>query len=279
MSQLPIPEPHRRTMDRLEAIKHLSDDGTEYWSARELGPVLGYPVWQNFESVISRAVDALRSSGKEPSHHIMPAHKNTGRPGRDYFLSRAGSYLIAMNGEPAKVEIAAAQVYFAARVRQAELIESLAQDEKRLKLREKVSDSMKRVSGVAQAAGVPNQRQGRFHEQRYRGLYNASSVTVKVSKGLSPSDNLFDRAGPLELSAHDFQMNLAADIISKEHINGEQAAVDKNLQVAQRVRLTIKQSGGTLPEDLRLQEHIKEVRQRVTGRRTKALTSPKKPHT
>ena len=166
-------------------------------------------------------------------------------------------------------------LYFAARARQAEIVDALAEDEKRLELREKVTGSMKRVSGVAHSAGVASHRQGIFHEQRYRGLYNAPSAQVKTAKGLSPSENLFDRAGPLELSAHDFQMNLAADIISKERVQGEQAAFNKNLEVAQHVRRTIESSGGTLPERLPLAEHIKEVRKRITGRKTKAVSQTK----
>ncbi len=93
-------------------------------------------------------------------------------------------------------------------------------------------------------------------------------------KGLKRSDNLFDRAGPLELSAHDFQMNLAANIISKENVFGEQAAFHKNLEVARHVRKTISESGGTLPEHLPLAEHIKDVRKRLTGRRTKPSRLP-----
>jgi DNA-damage-inducible protein D len=250
--------------------------------ARDIGPALGYGVWGKFEPVIGRAEAAMRASGVEPSHHIVQTGKMMERgkgaqaAGRDYFLTRAACYLIAMNGDPGKPEIAAAQIYFAARTRQAELIEAMAEDEKRLELREKVTSSMKRVSGVAKAAGVMSHRQGIFHEQRYRGLYNKSSADVKADKGLQPTENLFDRAGPLELSAHDFQMNLAADIISKEGISVEQAAFNKNLEVAKHVRRTIQQSGATLPENLPLQEHIKEVRHRITGRRTKVLAAPKK---
>lgn len=281
MSQTPVPESHKHTMERLEALRHTSPSGVDYWMAREIGPALGYGVWGRFEPVINRAMSALQASGLDPSHQFARADKMMERgkgaqvAGRDYFVTRGACYLIAMNGDPSKSEIAAAQLYFANRTRQAELIEVLAADEKRLELRDKVTGSMKRVSGVAQAAGVASNRQGIFHEQRYRGLYNNSSAAVKAAKGIAPSDNLFDRAGPLELSAHDFQMNLAADIIEKERVKGERQAFDKNLEVARHVRSTIEQSGGTLPEKLPLQEHIKEVRKRITGRRTKSIPAGK----
>lgn len=101
---------------------------------------------------------------------------------------------------------------------------------------------------------------------------------MKAAKGLKATDNLFDRAGPLELSAHDFQMNLAASALQNEKVRGEQAAFAKNLKVAQDVRRTIQQSGGTLPEHLPLAEdHIGDVRKRVTGKKTRALPKPKPP--
>jgi DNA-damage-inducible protein D len=282
MGQELTDEPQRHTMDRLEGAKRTTEKGRDYWLAREIGPILGYPVWQNFESAIKRAEDALRASGRDPSHQIMPTHRMMERgggaltEGRDYFLSRGASYLIAMNGDPAKPEIAAAQIYFAAKTRQMEQAEALSADEKRLELREKVTGSVRRVSSAAKDAGVKSDRQGIFHEQRYRGLYGASSAQVKTSKGLKANENLFDRAGPLELSAHDFQMNLAASALVNENVRGEQAAFDKNLQVAKDVRRTIQQSGGTLPEYLPLaQDDIREVRKRVTGKKTRALPKPK----
>ncbi len=269
-------------MEQLEASKRTSPKGVGYWMARDLGPILGYETWARFEPVIGRATDALQANGVDPSHHIVQTSKMMGRgggaqtEGRDYFLTRAASYLIAMNGDPSKQEIATAQAYFAAQTRRMEEQDTKARDAKRLELRDKVSGSMRRVSGAAKQAGVANQRQALFHEQRYVGLYGASSAQVKSRKGLKPGDVLFDRAGPLELSAHDFQMNLAADILAKEGIQGEQAAISKNLEVAHHVRATIKTSGGTLPEALPLEEDIKVVRKRLTGRRTKPLPKPAK---
>ena len=276
MSHPPTPS-QKHTMERLESLKHTSSAGVDYWMGREIGPVLGYEVWSGFEPVIERASVAMRANGTDPSHQIVRTPKMMGRgkgaqvEGRDYFLTRGACYLIAMNGDPSKTEIAVAQMYFAIQTRRMEEAECDREDEKRLDLRGKISGSFKRVSGVAKEAGVPNNRQSLFHEQRYIGLYQASGVRVKAAKGLGPKDNLFDRAGPLEPSAHDFQMNLAADIISKEVVRGERAAITKNLEVARDVRNTIKNSGGTLPEELQLVEHIKDVRKRVNGKQRKQL--------
>lgn len=270
-------------MEKLEAAKRVSDRGTDYWRAREICPVLGYE-WRRFEDVVQRAMTACSGVGMVEAHHFARAGKKVDlgsgatRQVPDYFLTRGACYLVAMNGDPAKSEIAAAQTYFTVQTRRMEIRDSqdaaLTDDAKRLELRDKVSGSARRVSGVAKEAGVLNAHQGIFHEQRYLGMYEASSVQVKKAKGLSRDDNLFDRAGPLELSAHDFQMNLASDIISKENTRGEQAAIKKNLEVARHVRKTIRDSGGTLPEALPLAEHIADVRKRVTGRRTKMLPKP-----
>jgi len=266
-----------QTMQKLEEIKRISPQGTEYWRARDINLMLGYPAFDKFEPVIERARESLVANNIDDSHHIartsklMGGGKGSQREGVDYFLTRAACYLIAMNGDSSKPQIAAAQAYFAVQTRRMEESDMQRKDEKRLELRDKVSGSMKRVSGVAQEAGVASSRQGIFHDQRYLGLYEAPSSAVKASKGLSRGDNLFDRAGPLELSAHDFQMNLAADIISKDKVRGERAAIETNLQVAKRVRKTIKDSGGTLSEALPLEEHIGEVRKRMTGKRTKSL--------
>jgi DNA-damage-inducible protein D len=138
---------------------------------------------------------------------------------------------------------------------------------KRLQLREKVAQSFRNVSGVAKNAGVRNQMQAVFHDARYHGLYGMSSRDVKLRKGLTDKSNLFDNAGPLELSANDFQMNLAANVIEKEVILGEQHAINKNKALAADVRRVMQKSGATLPEHLPLAEPISEVKKRVRAQK------------
>jgi DNA-damage-inducible protein D len=274
----------KHTMQRLEAVKQTSSAGVEYWMAREISVILGYPAWGTFEPVIKRACEAMKKNGVNPSHQVVQTGKKMERgngaifDGRDYFLSRGACYLIAMNGDPQKPEIAGAQAYFAIQTRRMEIQDRYKDDNrpddvKRLEMRNKVSVAVKKVSAVAQKAGVRNERQPVFHEQRYIGLYGVRRVEVQQRKGLKAKEELFDRAGALELSAHEFQMNLAANIIEKEKIQGEQAAISKNLEVAKEVRKAIEESGGTLPEALPLVEHIDHVRKRITGRRKK-VTSP-----
>jgi DNA-damage-inducible protein D len=264
---------YRSTMEALERLKHASDEGVAFWLAREINNTLGYPNWREFEGLMERAGEALRKNGIDPSHHFVLTHKmvelgsGSQRQVDDYFLSRSACYLTAMNGDPSKPEIAAAQAYFVVQTREKEIDDERSDDEKRVELREKVTQSVKVVSGVAQAAGVRNQMQPIFHDQRYQGLYGMSLKELKEFKGLDPKEQMLDRAGPLELSMHDFQMKLAADVITKSNVKGEQAAIRTNLEVAKRVRGTVKESRGTLPEHLPLETPIKEVRKRIQNQK------------
>jgi len=260
---------YRATMEALERVKNTTPEGTEYWLAREILPVLGYETWRRFEDTLERAKKALIGNGVDPSHHFAETGKmvelgsESQRRVTDYFLSRAACYLVAMNGDPSKAEIAAAQAYFLIRTREVELLDERSDEEKRVALREKVSKSVKVVSAVAQQAGVRSQMQGVFHDQRYQGLYGMSLRDLKDFKGLDQKDQLLDRAGLLELSMHEFQMNLAADVISKDVGKSEARAIRTNLDVARRVRVTVEKSGGTMPEKLPVERPIKEVKKQI----------------
>ena len=170
----------------------------------------------------------------------------------DYFLSRPACRLMAMNGDPSKPEIAAAQAYFVIQTHRMEQQDALSADEKRLDAREKVKVAFKTVSGVAKEAGVPGQKQALFHDARSHGLYGMSARDVKARKGLRPDDNLFEFAGAYELSANEFQMNMAADVIKKENIRGAERVIRKNRSIAADVRKLMEQNGSTMPEDLPL---------------------------
>src|ERR1700739_2799920 len=167
-----LPE-YSETMARLEAAKHTRSDGVEYWRAREMQRILGYVNWRDFGSVLGRARDALSKNGIEPSHHFGQTHKmvtlgsESQREVVDYYLSRAACYFIAMNGQPSKPEIAAAQAYFAIQTRRMEIADQRAADQQRLDMRDKVTKSFKLVSGVAQDAGVGSRAQAFFHDARY----------------------------------------------------------------------------------------------------------------
>jgi DNA-damage-inducible protein D len=179
---------YRSTIEQLEALRRQGSNGQEYWMAREIHPVLGYLVWDKFEPVISRTAASFTANKISPSHHIAQTSKmmevgmGARREGVDYFLSRAACRLIAMNGDPSKPEIAAAQAYFVVQTHRMEAEDALTQDEKRLNLREKVTTAFRTVSGVAKEAGVPNAKQALFHDARYQGLYGMSRRDVMAKR-------------------------------------------------------------------------------------------------
>jgi len=257
-------------MERLERAKKTTSAGQDYWLARDINELLGYPNWREFEHVIGRARDSFSANGIDASHQIVLTHKlmEVGKGakfrGDDYFLSRPACYLIALNGDPSKPEVAAAQAYFVVQTRRQEIED---EDEKRLRLREKVSQAHRLVSGVAQEAGVRSTMQGVFHDARVQGLYGMSLKDLKMKKGLGEKEQLFDRAGALELSANEFQMNLAAAVISEEKIKGEQNAINKNKEVARNVRKAMADSGKMMPEKLPLERPIKEIKKKLAAKK------------
>jgi DNA-damage-inducible protein D len=272
MTEFMVTPAYRSTMERLEALKHVTASGKEYWLAREIYSALGY-TWEGFDGVINRAMDACSGVGIIPENHfrhtstMVVLGSSAKRNVVNYFLSRAACYLIAINGDPSKPEIAAAQAYFAVQTRRMEIRDREEavpnEGQRRLELRSRVKTSFKKVSAAAKEAGVRNQMQPIFHDARYRGLYGAPMQAVRRKKGIPEGENVLDHAGPLELSANDFQMNLAAEVITREGIRGEQQAIDTNEMVGARVRKVIQESGSPLPEDLPLEPPIKEVRARV----------------
>lgn len=279
-ADLPQRPEYINTMQKLEAARRNAENGAEYWFARELQPVLGYTEWRNFEGVVEKARLSLTANSIDHSHHIVEVNKlvevggGAKIPRRDFFLSRAACYLIAMNGDPTKPEIAAAQAYFAIQTRAREIEQQSIEDEKRLRLREKVTTSFKTVSGVAKTAGVKNTSQARFHDARYQGLYGMSARDVKEAKGISLKDNQFDRMDALELSAHDFQMNLAAETITADRVVGEESVIAKNREIAGKVRQTMLDSGSRPPEELPAAEPIKEVQKRIRRAKAPKISRP-----
>lgn len=258
----------------LDGIRHIAQGGAEYWLARELQSVLAYAKWENFESVIQKARMAAEASGVDPNDHlletgkVMTAGKGAQLERKDYFLSRYGCYLIAMNGDPAKTEIATAQTYFAVQTRRQEISDEQALLEKRVEVRNRVTEAVKKVNSAAKTAGVQNY--GLFHDAGYRGLYTMGLGHIKKRKGLKPKEDLFDRAGHTELAANDFRLTQAAEKIRRESIQGERDAMEAHRNVGEEVRQAIRKIGGTMPEDLPPEPSLK----RLTKKKAKRLPKP-----
>lgn len=253
-----------------ENLKQVNDHGAEYWSARDLQPLLGYSQWRRFEDAINRAITSCEQSGNNPEHHFAGAGKPiTGGKGavqvvQDYQLSRFACYLIAQNGDPRKPEIAQAQKYFAIQTRRQELSEQLASDMERLELRKQTSEEFKALSGAARQAGVQNRMFGIFHDAGYKGLYGGlGNEQIKTREGVPAKEQLMDRMNATELAANQFRMTQTRDKLAREGIRDQQQAIRTHEQVGKEVRAAIERIGGERPENIPVAEHIKEVEKRL----------------
>lgn len=244
-----------------ESIKHINEYGEEYWLARELQPVLEYVQWRNFAEAVERAKLACKNSGFSIEDHFADVSKTIEMPKGahkdipDYMLSRYACYLIVMNGDPRKEVIAIGQTYFAVKTRQQELIdnyEQLSEDQKRLAIRNEMIAHNKSLAEAAQIAGVVDPRDyAIFQNKGYQGLYGGlGAKEIHARKGLKKSRKILDHMGSTELAANLFRATQTDEKLRRENIQGKQAAYDTHYQVGKKVRQTIKELGGTMPEDL-----------------------------
>lgn len=253
-----------------EKLKQFNEHGAEYWSARDLQPLLGYSQWRRFEDAIKRSITSCEQSGNDPQNHFAGAGKmvelgsGSAREVEDFHLSRFACYLIAQNGDPRKLEIAHAQKYFAIQARRQELSEQLAADQERLELRKQTSEEFKMLSGAARQAGVQDRMFGVFHDAGYKGLYGGlGGDAIKSKKDIPAKEQLLDRMNATELAANQFRMTQTRDKLARERINNQQQAIQTHEAVGKEVRAAIERIGGTLPEQIPPAEHIKEVEKRI----------------
>ena len=253
-----------------EEIKKINDHGAEYWSARDLQPLLGYSQWRRFEDAVKRAMVSCQQSGNTPDYHFAGAGKPiTGGKGAvqvvdDYHLSRFACYLIAQNGDPRKPEIANAQQYFAIQARRQEMSDALAADLERLEIRKQTSEEFKALSGAAREAGVQDRMFGVFHDAGYKGLYNGlGNAAIKQRKGIAKKENLLDRMDTTELAANQFRMTQTRDKLARDGINNQQQAIAAHETVGREVREAIRRIGGTMPENIPAAEPISAVEKRL----------------
>ena len=207
-----------------ESIKHVDDDGNEYWYARELQKVLEYTEWRKFVGVIKKAINSCKASNYVTSDHFVGADKmrNLGKGGQrkvsDYKLSRYACYLIAQNGDSRKKVIALAQTYFAIQTRKHELLEqeynNLNEDEKRLYRRRQKRDGNKILYKIAKEKGVKNL--DKFTNAGYKGLYNGETANdIAKRKGLRYSEDILDNMGSVELGANIFRITQTEALLEK----------------------------------------------------------------
>ena len=265
-----------------ESIKHINEYGEEYWLARELQSVLEYAQWRRFSDAIERAKLACKNSGFAIEDHFADVGKmvdigsGAEREIDDVMLSRYACYLIVMNGDPRKEVIAVGQTYFAVKTRQQELIdnyEQLSEDQKRLAIRNEMITHNKSLAEAAQMAGVEDSRDyAIFQNKGYQGLYGGlGAKEIHARKGLKKSQRILDHMGSTELAANLFRATQTDEKLRRENIQGKQAAYDTHYEVGKKVLQTIKELGGTMPEDLPTpQKSIAQIEREQEKRKLKS---------
>ncbi len=252
----------------LERVKDVSSKGTEFWWGRDVATFLNYKSWENFDATVRRAVTACESSGQSPLHHFHTVKKmvdigsGAKRERADWALTRYACYLIAMNGDSSKPEVAHAQTYFALQTRRQELKHELEGAEQRLDLRDQMTEANRELAEAAKDSGV--QRFPVFQSAGYKGLYGGLSMDeIKATKGLDKGEPILDRMGSTELAANYFRATQTKDKLRREGLQGDREARRTHHDVGQAVRQTIQQLGGTVPENLPAEPPIKEIRSKV----------------
>ncbi len=241
-----------------ESIKHINEYGNEYWYARELQTMLGYKEWRLFSAVIEKAQIACSQSNNSINSNfgVYPKIVKTGVSTKtiiDYKLSRYACYLIVQNANPKFEAVALGQTYFAVQTRKMELSEEeysqLTEDEKRLYRRRQTKDGNKILYKIAREKGVKNF--DRFTNAGYKGLYNGETANaIAKRKGLRYREDILDNMNSVELGANIFRITQTEALLEKQEEPNEQVATNTHYKVGKAVRDTIKNLGGTMPENL-----------------------------
>ncbi len=267
-----------------EQIRRTNDAGNEFWSSRDFAKVLDYSDYRNFEQVIEKARTACFNSGQRIDDHfvdvtdMIEVGKGAKRPTKSVYLSRYACYLIVQNADPGKEIVALGQTYFAVQARKQELTEQAIEDERRLLLREEMRLHNVKLADAAKDAGVIEPKDyAIFQNHGYMGLYGGlKAQEIHRRKSLKKSQQILDHMGSTELAANLFRATQAEEKLRREKITGKAKANKAHQEVGAKVRQTIKELGGTMPEDLPTAESIKmlesSIRKKIPQAKAKKIT-------
>ena len=253
--------------DNLESIKRVTQDENpmEFWSARDLMPMLGYVKWQKFTEAIERAKESIKVSNQAVEENFLPApvKSSGGRPMEDYFLTRQACYLIAQNGDPPKSEIALAQTYFATQTRKQELVDQREYENKRLEARAKLKDTEKKIESTVYERGIRLPVEfATFKNKHIEALYGGvSSSQLKRVRRIPTGRALADFDSHVELKAKDFALAMTDHNIKEKNIRGKDAMNNEVVKNSKATRQTLL-SRGIRPEYLKPEEDLKAIESR-----------------
>ena len=253
----------KNSLSVFEQIKNTDENGYEFWMARQLSKVLDYTDFRNFTSVIEKAAEACKKSGQQIPDHIVEANEmvaigsGAAREMPSYKLSRYACYLIVQNADPSKEVVALGQTYFAVQTRIQEIQQMDAynqlstEEEKRIFLRNEMSKHNTYLAAAAKNAGVQDGLDyAIFQNHGYMGLYGGLDAKgIHKKKNLKKSQHILDHMGSTELAANLFRATQTEEKLRNENIKGKQKANQTHLEVGRKVRQTIKEIGGTMPEN------------------------------
>ena len=255
-----IVEQHHETFD---GIRQFDADGNEFWIARQLAKVLEYSEYRHFQPVIERAKESCRNSGHPVEDHfedvldMVDIGSGAKRQIADIRLSRYACYLIVQNGDPSKPVIANGQSYFALQTRRQELRDEesfvqLSENDKRLATRSELAEHNKHLAAAAKDAGVETPLDyAIFQDHGYKGLYGGRGAKdIHAIKGLKKSQKILDHMGSTELAANLFRATQTEEKLRRDKVRGKQKANQTHFEVGKKVRQTIDELGGTMPEAL-----------------------------
>lgn len=264
-----------------EKVKKVNSYGAEYWSARDLQKILGYSEYRHFQSAIEKGKQACLNSGQFIENHfeevleMVDLGSGAKREISDLNLTRYACYLIIQNADPSKPIVALGQTYFAVQTRQQEIFEQGSEDERRLMLREEMKKHNTFLASSAKAAGVETTLDfAIFQNHGYRGLYGGMDTKdIHHRKSLKKSQKILDHMGSTELAANLFRATQTEEKLRREHIKGKEEANLTHYNVGAKVRKTIQELGGTMPEDLPTPET--SIQQLETKKRNLIKDKPK----
>jgi len=250
-----------------ETIRRTNPAGNEYWSSRDFAKILGYADYRNFQSVIESARTACFNSGQRVEDHFVEVTEmveigsRAQRPLKSVMMSRYGCYLVIQNADPAKEIVAQGQTYFAIQTRRQELSDAEMEDQRRLSIRSELRKHNSQLADAAKDAGVIDPRDyAIFQNHGYIGLYGGlGAQDIHRRKGLKQGEQILDHMGSTELAANLFHATQAEEKLRRERIVGKNKANIAHREVGAKVRQTIRELGGTMPEELPAAESIKKL--------------------